>query len=109
MELLQSIVYLVPHSLKVRFVISAWDLVEKEFQQDKVMPEEYIKIKLPLLYQYLLFNAKIIDYEIWGVSAQGGDFDDKDDLKKLQGDNGGDYVCVVDSRADTSKDLTKLL
>ena len=108
-ELLQSIVYLVPHSLKVRFVISAWDLVEKEFQQDKVMPEEYIKIKLPLLYQYLLFNAKIIDYEIWGVSAQGGDFDDKDDLKKLQGDNGGDYVCVVDSRADTSKDLTKLL
>lgn len=108
-ELLQNIVYLVPHSLNVRFVISAWDLVEKEFQQDKVTPEEYIKIKLPLLYQYLLFNAKIIDYEIWGVSAQGGDFDDKDDLKKLQGDNGEDYVCVVDSKADTSKDLTKLL
>lgn len=108
-ELLQSIIYLVPHSLNIRFVISAWDLVEKELKQDKIIPEEYIKIKLPLLYQYLKFNSKLIDYEIWGVSAQGGDFDDKDDLKKLQSDNGEDYVCVVDGKADTSKDLTRLL
>lgn len=108
-ELLQNISYLVPHSLNIRFVISAWDLVEKEFKQDKVTPKEYIKIKLPLLYQYLEFNSKLIDYEIWGVSAQGGDFDDEDDLKKLQSNNGEDYICVVDSKADTSKDLTKLL
>lgn len=108
-ELLQIIIYLVPHSLNIRFVISAWDLVEKEFKQDKVTPKEYIKIKLPLLYQYLEFNSKLIDYEIWGVSAQGGDFDDEDDLKKLQSNNGEDYICVVDSKADTSKDLTKLL
>ena len=83
-ELLQDIIYLVPHSLNIRFVISAWDLVEKEFKQDKVTPEEYIKRKLPLLYQYLVFNSKLVDYDIWGVSAQGGDFDDEDDLKKLQ-------------------------
>lgn len=108
-ELLQIIIYLVPHSLNIRFVISAWDLVEKEFKQEKVTPKEYIKIKLPLLYQYLEFNSKLIDYEIWGVSAQGGDFDDEDDLKKLQSNNGEDYICVVDSKADTSKDLTKLL
>ena len=108
-ELLQSIIYLVPHSLNIRFVISAWDLVEKEFKQDKVTPKEYIKIKLPLLYQYLEFNSKLFDYEIWGVSAQGGDFDDEDDLKKLQSNDGEDYICVVDSKADTSKDLTKLL
>lgn len=108
-ELLQNIIYLVPHSLNIRFVISAWDLVEKEFKQDKVTPEEYIKLKLPLLYQYLVFNSKSIDYEVWGVSAQGGDFDDEDDLKKLQNNNGEYYVYVVDSKADTSKDLTKLL
>ena len=108
-ELLQIIIYLVPHSLNIRFVISAWDLVEKEFKQDKVTPKEYIKIKLPLLYQYLEFNSKLFDYEIWGVSAQGGDFDDEDDLKKLQSNDGEDYICVVDSKADTSKDLTKLL
>lgn len=108
-ELLQNIIYLVPHSLNIRFVISAWDLVEKEFKQDKVTPEEYIKRKLPLLYQYLVFNSKLTDYEIWGVSAQGGDFDDEDDLKKLQSENGDDYVYVIDSKADTSKDLTKLL
>lgn len=108
-ELLQNIIYLVPHSLNIRFVISAWDLVEKEFKQDKVTPEEYIKQKLPLLYQYLVFNFKLVDYDIWGVSAQGGDFDDEDDLKKLQSNNGEDYVCVVDSKAEISKDLTKLL
>lgn len=108
-ELLHSIVYLVPHSLKIRFVISAWDLVEKEFNSDKITPKEYIKSKLPLLYQYLLFNSKIIDYEIWGVSAQGGDFDDEEDLLKLQSGNDEDYVYVVDSKANVSKDLTKLL
>lgn len=108
-ELLQSIIYLVPHSLNIRFVISAWDLVEKEVEQDIVTPEEYIKMKLPLLYQYLVFNSKLIYYEIWGVSAQGGDFEDEGDLIKLQSDNGEDYVCVVDSKANTSKDLTKLL
>ena len=102
-ELLQIIIYLVPHSLNIRFVISAWDLVEKEFKQDKVTPKEYIKIKLPLLYQYLEFNSKLIDYEIWGVSAQGGDFDDEDDLKKLQSNNGEDYICVVDSKAEIGR------
>lgn len=108
-ELLHSIIYLVPHFLNVRFIISAWDLVEKEFKSDKVTPENYIKIKLPLLYQYLVFNSKLIHYEIWGVSAQGGDFDDEDDLLKLQSDSGEDYVYVIDSKADKSKDLTKLL
>ena len=34
---------------------------------------------------------------------------DEGDLIKLQSDNGEDYVCVVDSKANTSKDLTKLL
>lgn len=108
-ELLHSIVYLVPHPLNVRFVISAWDLVEKEFKADKLTPEEYIKTQLPLLYQYLVFNSKEINYEIWGVSAQGGDFDDAEDLKRLQSDNEGNGVYIVDSKADISKDLTKLL
>lgn len=108
-ELLHSIIYLVPHSLNIRFVISAWDLVEKEFKSDKVTPEQFIKIKFPLLYQYLMYNSKLIDYEIWGVSAQGGDFDDNDDLLKLQSDNGENYVRVIDYNADTSIDLTKLL
>lgn len=108
-DLLQSIVYLVPHSLNVQFIISAWDLVEKEFKLDKVTPEKYIKIKLPLLYQYLISNPQLIDYEIWGISAQGGDFNDKDDLLKLQSDDGENYVYVIDSEANISKDLTKLL
>lgn len=108
-ELLHSITYLVPHSLKIRFVISAWDLVEKEFEKDKVTPEEYIKSELPLLNQYLMYNSKTIVYDIWGVSAQGGDFDDEEDLLRLQSDKGEDYICVVNSEANKSKDLTKLL
>lgn len=108
-ELLQSIIYLVPHSLNIRFVVSAWDLVEKEFETDKLTPEGYIKTKLPLLYQYLMCNAEKFNYEIWGVSAQGGDFNDKEDLKRLQSENDENFVYVVDNNAGISKDLTKLL
>ena len=49
------------------------------------------------------------DYEIWGVSAQGGDFNDKEDLKRLQSENDENFVYVVDNNAGISKDLTKLL
>lgn len=107
-ELLQSIIYLVPQSLNIRFVVSAWDLVEKEFK-DKVTPEEYIETKLPLLYQYLICNAETFNYEIWGVSAQGGDFSDEQDLQRLQSENSEKFVYVVDNKAGISKDLTKLL
>ena len=98
-----------PHSLNIRFVVSAWDLVEKEFETDKLTPEGYIKTKLPLLYQYLMCNAEKFNYEIWGVSAQGGDFNDKEDLKRLQSENDENFVYVVDNNAGISKDLTKLL
>lgn len=108
-ELLQSVIYLVPHSLNIRFVVSAWDIVEKEFKGDKLTPEGYIKTKLPLLYQYLMCNAERFNYEIWGVSAQGGDFNDEEDLQKLQSENGESFVYVIDSKANISKDLTKLL
>ena len=108
-ELLQSIIYLVPHSLNIRFVVSAWDLVEKEFKKDKLTPEEYLKTKLPLLYQYLICNAETFNYEIWGVSAQGGDFGDEQDLQRLQSESSEKFVYVVDDKANISKDLTKLL
>lgn len=108
-ELLQNIIYLVPLSLHIRFVISAWDLVEKEYGTDKLLPVEYIRRKLPLLYQYLISNSKKIHYDIWGVSAQGGDFDNKDDLEKLQNDSSDDGVYIIDSRGGRSKDLTRLL
>jgi len=108
-ELLQSIIYLVPHSLNIRFVVSAWDLVEKAFKVDKLTPERYIKRKLPLLYQYLMCNTEKFSYEIWGASAQGGDFNNKEDLQRLQRENGENFVYVVDNKASISNDLTKLL
>ena len=107
--MLQSIIYLVPHSLNIRFVVSAWDLVEKAFKVDKLTPERYIKRKLPLLYQYLMCNTEKFSYEIWGASAQGGDFNNKEDLQRLQRENGENFVYVVDNKASISNDLTKLL
>lgn len=107
-ELLQCIVYLVKHPLNIKFIVSAWDLVEKKYGGQMPSPEEYVKKMLPLLHQYVFSNPRI-SYEYWGVSAQGGDFEDERELLKLQGKNESVLAYVVDPNMDISKDLTKLL
>lgn len=107
-ELLQCIVYLVKHSLNIKFIVSAWDLVEKKYGGQMPSPEEYVKKMFPLLHQYVFSNPRI-SYEYWGVSAQGGDFEDERELLKLQGKNESVLAYIVDPNMDISKDLTKLL
>lgn len=107
-ELLQCIVYLVKHPLNIKFIVSAWDLVEKAHEKQRLSPEEYIKKKLPLLYQYVFLNPNI-SYEYWGVSAQGGDFEDKEEVIKLQDMNESILAYIVDKNKRISKDLTRLL
>lgn len=109
-ELLQCVDHLVKHPLKIKFIISAWDLVTKEYEEQSVSPEGYIEEKLPLLYQYISsFDSKKISYEYWGVSAQGGDFEDADEVLTLKSRNEDDLAYLVDYNMVKSKDLTKLL
>lgn len=109
-ELLQCVDHLVKRPLKIKFIISAWDLVEKEYKEQSMNPEGCIEEKLPLLYQYISsFDSRKISYEYWGVSAQGGDFEDDDEVLMLKSRNEDDLAYLVDCNMMISKDLTKLL
>lgn len=62
--------------INIRFIMSAWDMVEKEFEPS-ILPKNFMKQTFPLLYQCIQSNQDKINAEYWGISALGGDFDDQ--------------------------------
>lgn len=109
-ELLQAILELLEDNnrvVNIRFVMSAWDMVEKEYGVD-ISPEGFMKQKFPLLYQCIISNSDRINAEIWGVSAIGGDLTDYNDVKRLQ-DEEFNAVKVLSPEGVKSNDLTELL
>lgn len=72
-QLVELLQFICQHPVKKGFrigvVASAWDLVP----DDGVRPEEWVRKRLPLLYQYLKANSDNYPYRAFGVSAQGGD------------------------------------
>ncbi|WP_201451851.1 TRAFAC clade GTPase domain-containing protein [Rhodovarius lipocyclicus] len=59
---------------KLAIMLSAWDKAEGE----ELAPFAYVEAKLPLLAQYLRGGADGWRFRIYGVSAQGGDYDPVD-------------------------------
>ncbi|SDM48100.1 hypothetical protein SAMN05216360_102216 [Methylobacterium phyllostachyos] len=62
---------------RVAIVVSAWDRAEEE----GTSPEEFLAGRMPLLAQYMRQNLAGWDWRVYGVSAQGGEFDPADDRK----------------------------
>jgi Double-GTPase 1 len=58
---------------RLAVVLSAWDKVEEE--EPNTTPEEYLVRELPLLDQYLRYGSDGWDIRMYGLSAQGGDFE----------------------------------
>ncbi len=56
---------------RIAIVLSAWDKVEEEGQS----PERFVGERLPLLKQYLDSGADGWQWKVYGVSAQGGDYE----------------------------------
>jgi len=56
---------------RLAVLLSAWDKARDE----GLTPEDYLREKLPLLWQYLRRGADGWVYQVYGVSAQGGDYD----------------------------------
>jgi hypothetical protein len=52
-------------------MLSAWDKAAGE----QLTPAAFLGAKLPLLAQYLRGNAAQWDMRVYGLSAQGGDYD----------------------------------
>ncbi len=64
---------------KIGIVISAWDRVVSM----EMSPPEYLEKEMPMLSQFLEANSDIWECRIFGVSAQGGDYGEKDDLDRM--------------------------
>jgi hypothetical protein len=56
---------------RVAIVLSAWD---KAIDEGRT-PEEFLAEKLPLLNQYLRAGADEWDWRVYGISAQGSDYE----------------------------------
>lgn len=93
---------------RLALVITAWDRVEGE----ELTPEELLASKLPLLDQYFRSGRDPWTWRVWGVSAQGGVYEDSekdqrfaetDALRELG--QASDRIKVV-SDGETSTDIT---
>jgi hypothetical protein len=56
---------------RLAVIFSAWDKVEAE----GLSPHEFLQSRLPLLAQYLTAGADSWTWRVYGLSAQGGDYD----------------------------------
>lgn len=72
-DLLQLILEGGSHINKIAIIISAWD---KEISKG-YSPREFTEEHLPLVFQFLWSNFEAHQYEFFGISAQGGDYDDE--------------------------------
>lgn len=84
-ELLQFIREVVPEgkSIYLATIISAWDIEANIPGRKAYRPSDWLSHQIPLLYQYLLSNDDWLISQVFGVSAQGGDYET--DIEKLTG------------------------
>lgn len=108
-ELLQCVLFLAEKQIKVKVIISAWDSIEKRLEPEDRVPNKCIEKFLPLFFQFLHSNSDRIDDEIWGVSAQGFDFTNQEELEKWKTDDIGDHARVITPEGEETHDLTRLL
>jgi len=96
---------------RLALLISAWDEVEGEGQT----PAQVLQSKLPLLSQYLQSGRDPWTWQVWGISAQGGQYEDPDkdenfaETERLRDlERASDRIKVVEE-ACVSSDITKPL
>jgi hypothetical protein len=64
--------------IKIGFMFSAWDLMKSNCSEMK--PEQFLNERMNMLSQYCNSNPQYIEYYTWGISAQGGELEQKDSL-----------------------------
>jgi hypothetical protein len=89
--------------VRLGVVISAWDVVEKQVVAKNQTPEDWLEKRLPLVNQFLRGNNETFDYEVFGVSAQGGELSDADRLRKSN--RPSDRILVL-HKGKRSNDIT---
>lgn len=104
-ELLQFIAgreYFKP-PFRLALVISAWDQLKGE----KVSPQKWLADVMPFLSQFLESNRRLFDFNVYGVSAQGGDYNK--DVDELTGMSASERILIEGDGVKNPHDLTELL
>ena len=105
-DLLQIIRANSKKKLKLAIILSAWDVVinSADLTLRTKSPDDWLKDKCPLLYQYLIKNDSFQPIRIFGISAQGGNY--TSDLERLKEQNIPSERIIVRSNGITSSDLS---
>ncbi len=106
-DLLQFILHISSPSVPIRLaiVLSAWDLV----QALQRSPASFISDRLPLLQQFLQANDDKLQFQVFGVSAQGIDLNDEKKINQFADDKlkPADRIIVcAGTSLDVSNDIT---
>lgn len=92
-------------SVKLAIVLSAWDMLPHN-----TSPIDFMDTELPLLSQYLNNKFDYEQVEIFGVSAQGGNLENEDEVDRLlDEDEPSKRILVTKNGKDYSQDLTQIL
>lgn len=105
-DILQFILNEIPDGrlIPIAIVISAWDRVCDVMRVlGEPSPSEWLGKHLPLLNQFLVSNFERLNYEVFGISAQGGDY--KKDSEKLHGE-ASRRIQVVTKMGDNRNDIS---
>ena len=96
-------------TMKVAVIISAWDIIENNNKQHQkpLSPDCWLSERLPLLDQYLKSNTEVLSCRVYGVSAQGGELEEKTILELQSKDIQAERVKVVYGFSSESHDITK--
>jgi hypothetical protein len=77
-DLLEALIDINERPLPTAVVVSAWDSVK-----DEITPATWLQLNLPLLWQMLEGRDGTPPFEVFGVSAQGGDVTDPQERERL--------------------------
>ena len=109
--LLQDILFLLENreinSMPLAVVVSAWDVVNAH-----TAPEQHVKERLPLLWQYLYTHSDQLKVLYYGVSAQGGPLDSEEKSEQLLEKYSAvpvERILVVGPDGEESHDITSPL
>ncbi len=104
-ELLQFIAqrdYFKP-PFRLALVISAWDYV---LASESTSPTKWLKDEMPFLLQFLESNRRLFDFNVYGVSAQGGEYND---IARLTAMKPSERILIEGDGVQNPHDLTELL
>jgi hypothetical protein len=72
----------------------------------KTSPAKWLADEMPFLFQFLESNRRLFDFIVYGVSAQGGDYKDVDELTGMKP---SERILIEGDGVKNPHDLTELL